>query len=78
FDDIYELSPKLRLIIQAIVAIDGLYFLGGFETLTFGVFVIQNPIITNIFAFFMIIWFINLYNILDGINGYAGSGALFL
>lgn len=78
FDDIYELSPKLRLIIQAIVAIGGLYFLGGFETLTFGIFDIQNPIFTNIFAFFMIIWFINLYNFLDGINGYAGSEALFL
>ncbi len=78
FDDIYELSPKLRLIIQATVAIGGLYFLGGFETLTFGIFDIQNPIFTNIFAFFMIIWFINLYNFLDGINGYAGSEALFL
>lgn len=78
FDDIYELSPKLRLIIQALVAIGGLYFLGGFDTLTFGIFDIQNPIITNIFAFFMIIWFINLYNFLDGINGYAGSQAVFL
>ena len=78
FDDIYELSPKIRLIAQAIVAIGGLYFLGGFETLTFGIFDIQNPIFTNIFAFFMIIWFINLYNFLDGINGYAGSEAVFL
>ena len=78
FDDIYELSPKIRLIAQSIVAIGGLYFLGGFETLTFGIFDIQNPIFTNIFAFFMIIWFINLYNFLDGINGYAGSEAVFL
>lgn len=78
FDDIYELSPKVRLIAQAIVAIGGLYFLGGFETLTFGIFDIENPILTNIFAFFMIIWFINLYNFLDGINGYAGSEAVFL
>lgn len=78
FDDIYELTPKLRLMIQALVAIGGLYFLGGFDTLTFGVFDIQNPIFTNIFAFFMIIWFINLYNFLDGINGYAGSQAVFL
>lgn len=78
FDDIYELSPKLRLIIQAIVAIGGLYFLGGFETFTFGIFDIQNSIFTNIFAFLMIIWFINLYNFLDGINGYAGSEAIFL
>ncbi len=78
FDDIYELSPKLRLIIQSLVAISGLYFLGGFETFTFGVFDISNQIFTNIFAFFMIIWFINLYNFLDGINGYAGSEAVFL
>ncbi|MFA5478377.1 MAG: glycosyltransferase family 4 protein, partial [Bacteroidales bacterium] len=78
FDDIYELSPKIRLISQSIVAIGGLYFLGGFETLTFGIFDIQNSIFTNIFAFLMIIWFINLYNFLDGINGYAGSEAIFL
>ena len=78
FDDIYELSPKIRLIVQSIVAIGGLYFLGGFDTLTFGIFDIQNPIFINIFAFFMIIWFINLYNFLDGINGYAGSEAIFL
>jgi len=78
FDDIYELSPKLRLIIQAFVAVLGLYFLGGFKTLTFGIFDISSLILTNIFAFFMIIWFINLYNFLDGINGYAGSQALFL
>ena len=78
FDDIYELSPKIRLIAQAIVAIGGLYFLGGFSNLTFGIFDIQNSILTNIFAFFMIVWFINLYNFLDGINGYAGSEAVFL
>jgi Fuc2NAc and GlcNAc transferase len=78
FDDIYELTPKIRLLAQAVVAIGGLYFLGGFDTLTFGIFDIQNPILTNIFAFFMIVWFINLYNFLDGINGYAGSEAVFL
>ena len=78
FDDIYELSAKLRLIVQAIVAIGGLYFLGGFDTLTFGFFSVENQVLTNIFAFLMIIWFINLYNFLDGINGYAGSQAVFL
>ncbi len=78
FDDIFELSAKLRLIVQSLVALGGLYFLGGFESLDFFVFSIENQIITNIFAFFMIIWFINLYNFLDGINGYAGSEAVFL
>ncbi len=78
FDDIYELSAKLRLIVQFFVSLGGLYFLGGFESLDFFVFSIENQIVTNIFAFFMIIWFINLYNFLDGINGYAGSEAVFL
>jgi hypothetical protein len=75
FDDIYELSPKIRLIAQSIVAIGGLYFLGGFETLAFGIFDIQNPIFTNIFAFFMIIWFINVYTLLDEIKYHLGEKA---
>ena len=78
FDDLYDLSPKIRLIAQALVAFGGLYFLGGLEQLEFGLFSIDNQIFTNIFAFFMIVWFINLYNFLDGINGYAGGEALFL
>lgn len=78
FDDIFELSPKLRLIIQAIVAIGGIYCLGGLENIDIGIVNISNPFITNLFAFFMIVWYINLYNFLDGINGYAGSEAVFL
>ena len=78
FDDIYELSPKVRIITQLIVSICGLVALGGLETLEFGIFNIENQFITNIVAIVAIIWFINLYNFLDGINGYAGSEAIFL
>ncbi|MEN4054146.1 MULTISPECIES: glycosyltransferase family 4 protein [Sulfurimonas] len=78
FDDLFELSAKVRLFTQAFVALFGLYFLGGFRELDLFFFSTQNQFLTNIFAFFMIIWFINLYNFLDGIDGYAGSEALFL
>jgi len=78
FDDIYQLSAKLRLVVQSGVAIGGMIALGGFGSLDLGLFTISNYIITNIFAFLMIIWFVNIYNFLDGINGYAGSEALFL
>ncbi len=78
FDDLFELSANLRLFVQALVTFFGLYFLGGFESFDFGLFSISNQIFTNISAFFMIIWFINLYNFLDGIDGYAGSEAVFL
>jgi len=77
-DDLFELSPKIRLFTQAIVALLGLYFLGGFKELDLFIFTIQNQFLTNVFAFFMIIWFINLYNFLDGIDAYAGSEAVFL
>ena len=78
FDDLYELSPKTRLLIQGLVAIGGIVSLGGLSSLEIGIFSIENQIITNIFAFLIIVWFINLYNFLDGINGYAGSEAVFL
>ena len=78
FDDLFELSAKIRLFVQSIVSIFGLYTLGGFDSIDFDLFSIENQIFTNLFAFLMIIWFINLYNFLDGINGYAGSEAIFL
>lgn len=78
FDDIFELSAKFRLMFQSIVALMAIQILGGLDSIDFGLFSIENQIITNIFAFLMIIWFINLYNFLDGINGYAGSQAIFL
>ena len=77
-DDIYELSATLRLAVQSTVSVMGLFFVGGLNSIDLGLFSIENPIVTNIFAFFLIIWFINLYNFLDGINGYAGSEAVFL
>jgi UDP-N-acetylmuramyl pentapeptide phosphotransferase/UDP-N-acetylglucosamine-1-phosphate transferase len=77
-DDLIELSPKIRLFTQALVAFLGLYALGGFEQLNLFFLTLENQFITNIFAFFMIVWFINLYNFLDGIDGYAGSETLFL
>jgi Fuc2NAc and GlcNAc transferase len=78
FDDIYELSPKLRLIIQSSVALTGLYILGGLSSITFGIFEISNGIVVNIFAFIMILWYINLTNFIDGIDGYLSTTFIFL
>ncbi|OIP53811.1 MAG: glycosyl transferase [Helicobacteraceae bacterium CG2_30_36_10] len=78
FDDLFELSAKVRLLTQTLVALVGLYFLGGLKEIDLFVFSIENQLFTNLFAFLMVVWFINLYNFLDGIDGYAGSEALFL
>jgi len=78
FDDLYELSPTLRLIVQALVALCGLWIIGGLQSIDFGIFALQNPLLTNLFAFLLIVWYINLTNFIDGINGYVGSMFLFL
>lgn len=78
FDDIYELNPKIRLFFQLLSATLGLLFLGGLDNIDLGFFEIENRVITTSFALLLIIWYINLYNFIDGINGYAGSEALFL
>jgi Fuc2NAc and GlcNAc transferase len=77
-DDLYELSAKTRLITQVVVAILGLYVLGGLKEVDLLLFSVENQIINNIFAIVLILWYINLYNFLDGIDGYAGSEAAFL
>lgn len=78
FDDINELSPKIRLLVQAVVAVMGLIALGGLDTFSFGLFDISSVFFTNIFAFLMILWYINLTNFIDGIDGYVGTEFIFL
>ena len=71
-DDIQPLSSKVRLIVQSFSTILALYFLGGVNTIDFTVFQLSGWWL-NIIAFFSILWLTNLYNFLDGIDGYASS-----
>jgi len=77
-DDLYELSARFRILVQSTVAVTALFILGGLESLNLGFILIENQIVTNLFAYLLIVWFINLYNFLDGIDGYAASEAVFL
>lgn len=77
-DDIISLKPILRMIFQVITAIAAFYFLGGmkpvvlFNNISIPVYVIYPVAIIGI------VWFINLYNFLDGIDGYASIEAVML
>ena len=77
-DDIYTLKNKPRLFVQALVAGIGLYFIGGFNQLDLGFVMITNAYVLNFFAFITIVWFINLFNFIDGIDGYASSESIFV
>jgi Fuc2NAc and GlcNAc transferase len=74
-DDVMDLTPKVRMLAQAISALGALFFLGGFHFLPD----FNNPVVfwgLNIMVFIGIIWFINLYNFLDGIDAYASQEAI--
>lgn len=75
-DDIYPLSAKIRFGVQLLSAAAALYCLGGIGSMNFALFYLHG-LWLNIIALLGIVWMTNLYNFLDGIDGYAASEALF-
>ena len=77
-DDILNLSPRFRMMVQLFCAGLGLYFLGGLQSLTMGSFNIDFFVPLTVLAFISIIWSINLFNFLDGIDGYISTEIIFI
>jgi len=77
-DDILSISYAVRLIFQVISIAIGLYFLGGLESLDIGFFQIEQPVILSVLAAIALLWFINLFNFVDGIDGYAAVETIFI
>lgn len=71
-DDILTLSSKTRFVVQGMSALGALYFLGGVDSIDFTLFALEGTWV-NVIAFISILWLTNLYNFLDGIDGYAGT-----
>lgn len=77
-DDMFSLKPFVRIIIQSITAIISLIFIGGIGPVHFLGIDIINPYILYPFAVLGIIWFINLFNFMDGIDSYASLETIFI
>jgi Fuc2NAc and GlcNAc transferase len=75
-DDIYNIKPAVRLLVQVGTSVAGLFFLGGLKVVYADGLSINSNIILTLVATFGIIWFINLFNFLDGIDGYASIQAI--
>lgn len=71
-DDLKELSPLLRITVHAVAA---LILVGSGLT-------VHDSMAGDVFSFLAIIWMLNLYNFMDGMDGFAGgmtfSGFLFI
>jgi Fuc2NAc and GlcNAc transferase len=77
-DDLYDIKPYIRLIAQTSAAIISLIFLNGIQPIIlFGINIFPSIILDVIMVVGMV-WFINLYNFLDGIDGYASVEAIMM
>ena len=77
-DDLISLKPIIRLVAQSITAALAFYILKGIHPLNINRINISNPLLLYPISIIGIVWFINLYNFLDGIDAYASVEALFL
>lgn len=77
-DDLISLKPLLRLIIQCITAVVALWFLKGVASINVFGFVFSSPLILFPVTILGMIWFINLFNFMDGIDGYASIECVFI
>jgi len=76
-DDIFDIKPAIRLLVHFGVAIAAFYFLGGLrKPITFGIDVLSVPYITYPLSIIGMVWFINLYNFMDGADGFASLEAI--
>jgi Fuc2NAc and GlcNAc transferase len=78
FDDVLHLKAKTRFAVQFVCAGLSLFFLGGLYSVDFGFFSFQNGWLLTPLAFIAIIWLTNLFNFLDGIDGYISTEVIFI
>jgi Fuc2NAc and GlcNAc transferase len=77
-DDHGHIVARWRLLGHFIAAIWALYWIGGLPPLTvFGV-VFDLGWVGHILAAFYLVWLLNLYNFMDGIDGIASVEAIFV
>ncbi len=75
-DDRYTLSAIFRAGIHGVAAIWALAWLGGLESIDLGLARLQLGLLGSFLAFLAVVWSINLYNFMDGIDGIAAAEAV--
>jgi len=77
-DDTKGSLPGIRLSIQIAVACWTLYMLGGLPAIRIGTETYEIGSAGYVLGVLGIVWSINLYNFMDGIDGFAGSQAVII
>lgn len=75
-DDVTDLSPVVRLLAQITTAVTAFIFLNGINPVEIFGFAMNINFIIYPVVIIGMVWFINLYNFLDGIDGYVSIEAI--
>lgn len=78
YDDKSHIAPKWRLLSHFIAAFWALFYLGGIPEFYFLGFNIDTGWFGFVIAAFILVWLLNLFNFMDGIDGIAASEAIFV
>lgn len=77
-DDLRHVPARVRIFFHFLAASLVLYLLGGMPSLDLGFAIWEWQKVGVIVGLFGLVWLINLYNFMDGIDGLASSEALFV
>jgi len=77
-DDHHRVAAGIRLTVHACAALWALICLGGLPPLAIGHSVVYLGWVGHGLALLGIVWTLNLFNFMDGIDGIAGSEAVFI
>ncbi|MEP6755033.1 MAG: glycosyltransferase family 4 protein [Chthonomonadales bacterium] len=77
-DDHGHVSSGLRAAIHFGASIFALWQFGWLHEIDFGFYRAPLGIFSNVIALVIMVWFVNMYNFMDGIDGLAGSEAVFV
>ena len=77
-DDFIGLKPVIRLVFQFLTATAAFYLLGGLRPLVMPQIHFDYNFIVYPLAIIGMVWFINLFNFMDGVDGFASLQAIII
>lgn len=77
-DDHFQLSARVRFTVHVAAALWAVMWLGGLPPFVVGEHVVSLGWVGYVLAVLAIVWTLNLFNFMDGIDGIAASEAVFV
>jgi Fuc2NAc and GlcNAc transferase len=78
WDDRVHIAASKRIIVHIISALWALFWIGAENPGVSAIGLLNLGWFVDIAALFLMVWLLNLYNFMDGIDGIAGSEAIFV